>query len=76
MLLQLVFCPRAWVWFVGCGGKQGGGRQGGGRFHSLVLLDGPGVFRASEMSLLALLVLDVINIACGVFVDLDMGAQI
>jgi hypothetical protein len=54
----------------------GANREGGGRFHSLVLLDDPGLFRASEMSLLALLVLAVINIAYGVFVDLDIRAQI
>lgn len=50
--------------------------MGEGRFHSLGLLDGPGVLSASEMSLLALLVLDVINIVYDMFVDLDIRTHI
>lgn len=58
-------------------GQTGWERGGEERQISLTgLLDGPGVFRASGMSLLALLVLAVINIAYGEFVDLDIRAQI
>jgi hypothetical protein len=55
---------------------QARGVEGGGIFHSLVLLEGPGVLSASEMSLLALLVLAVINIVYDMFVELDTWARI
>jgi hypothetical protein len=64
-----------WLW-----GKQGGGAAGRGARGKQISLTGftggLWVFRASEMSHLALLLLAVINIIFDVSVPPEIGAQI